>query len=152
MGSLTPKLGTAQKGSGALRVNASRAGGKVSRDAGPVKGGTTVIAFVDDPTGYKWEIIGREGPIREPIAQVMVCNTALPEALPPKNLLICRGSLQPCSIPGRSCCALQTWTRASSTTQNALAAGCFESEIAPSRNTHWPFWLMGQRKTTVSLS
>jgi lactoylglutathione lyase len=29
------------------------AGRKVSRDAGPVKGGKTVIAFVDDPTGYK---------------------------------------------------------------------------------------------------
>ena len=25
----------------------------MSRDAGPVKGGKTVIAFVDDPTGYK---------------------------------------------------------------------------------------------------
>ena len=28
-------------------------GGRVSREAGPVKGGKTVIAFVDDPTGYK---------------------------------------------------------------------------------------------------
>lgn len=46
------------------------AGGKVTRDAGPVKGGTSVIAFVEDPTGYKWEIIGgEEGNIREPIAQ-----------------------------------------------------------------------------------
>jgi lactoylglutathione lyase len=33
------------------------AGGKVSRDAGPVKGGTTVIAFVEDPDGYKVELI-----------------------------------------------------------------------------------------------
>lgn len=48
------------------------AGGKVSRDAGPVKGGTSVIAFVDDPTGYKWEIIGRPAEIPEPIAQVML--------------------------------------------------------------------------------
>ena len=46
------------------------AGGKVSRDAGPVKGGSTHIAFVDDPTGYKWELIQRSGPIPEPIAQV----------------------------------------------------------------------------------
>lgn len=46
------------------------AGGKVSRDAGPVKGGSTHIAFVDDPTGYKWELIQRTGPIPEPIAQV----------------------------------------------------------------------------------
>jgi lactoylglutathione lyase len=29
------------------------AGGKVVRPAGPVKGGTTIIAFVEDPDGYK---------------------------------------------------------------------------------------------------
>lgn len=33
------------------------AGGKVTREAGPVKGGTTVIAFVEDPDGYKVELI-----------------------------------------------------------------------------------------------
>jgi lactoylglutathione lyase len=33
------------------------AGGRVSREAGPVKGGTTVIAFVEDPDGYKVELI-----------------------------------------------------------------------------------------------
>ena len=49
-------------------------GGKVSRDAGPVKGGKTVIAFVEDPTGYKWELITREEPIKEPIAQVNSCK------------------------------------------------------------------------------
>jgi lactoylglutathione lyase len=32
-------------------------GGKVVRPAGPVKGGTTVIAFVEDPDGYKIELI-----------------------------------------------------------------------------------------------
>lgn len=31
-------------------------GGKVTRPAGPVKGGTTMIAFVDDPDGYKIEL------------------------------------------------------------------------------------------------
>ena len=36
------------------------AGGKVSRDAGPVKGGSTVIAFVEDPDGYKIELIERK--------------------------------------------------------------------------------------------
>jgi lactoylglutathione lyase len=36
-----------------------QAGGKVSREAGPVKGGTTVIAFVEDPDGYKVELIER---------------------------------------------------------------------------------------------
>ena len=34
-------------------------GGKVTREAGPVKGGTTVIAFVTDPDGYKVELIQR---------------------------------------------------------------------------------------------
>ena len=34
-----------------------RQGGKVTREAGPVKGGTTVIAFVEDPDGYKIEFI-----------------------------------------------------------------------------------------------
>ncbi|GGB95587.1 lactoylglutathione lyase [Dickeya fangzhongdai] len=36
-----------------------QAGGKVTREAGPVKGGTTVIAFVEDPDGYKIELIER---------------------------------------------------------------------------------------------
>ena len=35
------------------------AGGKVTREAGPVKGGSTVIAFVTDPDGYKIELIER---------------------------------------------------------------------------------------------
>ncbi len=47
-------------------------GGVVTRDAGPVKGGTRNIAFVKDPTGYSWELIEREGEITEPIAQVML--------------------------------------------------------------------------------
>ncbi len=34
-------------------------GGNVTREAGPVKGGTTVIAFVTDPDGYKIELIER---------------------------------------------------------------------------------------------
>jgi lactoylglutathione lyase len=34
-----------------------RQGGTVTREAGPVKGGTTVIAFVQDPDGYKIEFI-----------------------------------------------------------------------------------------------
>lgn len=36
------------------------AGGTVTRDAGPVKGGTSVIAFVQDPDGYKIELIERK--------------------------------------------------------------------------------------------
>ena len=34
-----------------------RRGGKVTREAGPMKHGTTVIAFVEDPDGYKIELI-----------------------------------------------------------------------------------------------
>jgi lactoylglutathione lyase len=34
-------------------------GGKVTREPGPVKGGTSVIAFVEDPDGYKIEFIER---------------------------------------------------------------------------------------------
>jgi lactoylglutathione lyase len=35
-------------------------GGAVTREAGPVKGGATVIAFVTDPDGYKIELIQRD--------------------------------------------------------------------------------------------
>ncbi len=34
-------------------------GGKVTREPGPVKGGTSMIAFVEDPDGYKIEFIER---------------------------------------------------------------------------------------------
>jgi lactoylglutathione lyase len=37
-----------------------RRGGKVTREAGPMKHGTTVIAFVEDPDGYKIELIQRK--------------------------------------------------------------------------------------------
>ena len=36
------------------------AGGKVVRDAGPMKHGNTVIAFVEDPDGYKIELIQKK--------------------------------------------------------------------------------------------
>jgi lactoylglutathione lyase len=35
-------------------------GGKVTREAGPMKHGTTVIAFVEDPDGYKIELIQKK--------------------------------------------------------------------------------------------
>ena len=38
------------------------AGGKVTREPGPVKGGGSVIAFVEDPDGYKIEFIERKAP------------------------------------------------------------------------------------------
>ncbi|KAJ3686184.1 hypothetical protein LUZ61_015348 [Rhynchospora tenuis] len=46
-------------------------GGKVTREPGPVKGGKTVIAFVEDPDGYKFEILQRD-PTPEPLCQVML--------------------------------------------------------------------------------
>ena len=62
------ELGTAY-GHVAIEVDDAKAaceavrakGGKVTREAGPVKGGTTVIAFVQDPDGYKIELIQRVG-------------------------------------------------------------------------------------------
>ena len=35
-------------------------GGNITRDPGPVKGGSTVIAFITDPDGYKVELIERK--------------------------------------------------------------------------------------------
>jgi lactoylglutathione lyase len=36
-----------------------KGGGRVTREAGPVKFGTTIIAFVEDPDGYKIELVQR---------------------------------------------------------------------------------------------
>ena len=36
-------------------------GGRVVREAGPMKGGTRVIAFVEDPDGYKVELVAERG-------------------------------------------------------------------------------------------
>lgn len=45
--------------------DAARAnGGNVTREPGPVKGGSTVIAFITDPDGYKVELIERKDGIR----------------------------------------------------------------------------------------
>ena len=38
-------------------------GGKVTREAGPVKGGSTIIGFVEDPDGYKIELIQRSSEV-----------------------------------------------------------------------------------------
>jgi lactoylglutathione lyase len=50
----------------ALACDAIRArGGKVVREAGPMKHGTTVIAFVEDPDGYRIELIERKADFTE---------------------------------------------------------------------------------------
>jgi lactoylglutathione lyase len=41
----------------AVRALTPRFGGRITREAGPVKGGKTVIAFIEDPDGYKIELI-----------------------------------------------------------------------------------------------
>jgi lactoylglutathione lyase len=44
---------------------------KITREPGPVKGGSTVIAFAQDPGGYMFELIQR-GSTPEPLCQVML--------------------------------------------------------------------------------
>ncbi|MBI1905966.1 MAG: lactoylglutathione lyase [Rhodocyclales bacterium] len=51
-------IGVADAAAACERIRA--AGGKVVREAGPMKHGSTVIAFVDDPDGYKIELIQRD--------------------------------------------------------------------------------------------
>lgn len=46
------------------------AGFRVTREVGPDTGGSTVLAFVQDPTGYKFELIQRKK--RDPMAHVML--------------------------------------------------------------------------------
>lgn len=45
----------------AVREKAAALGGAITREPGPVKGGTTMIAFITDPDGYKIELIERAG-------------------------------------------------------------------------------------------
>ena len=59
----------------ALRDKAAALGGAVTREPGPVKGGTTMIAFVSDPDGYKIELIQYE---RSPGTASTVDSTVTP--------------------------------------------------------------------------
>ena len=43
----------------AVREKAASLGAAITREAGPVKGGSTIIAFITDPDGYKIELIQR---------------------------------------------------------------------------------------------
>ena len=54
-GHIAIEVADAKKACEAVRAK----GGTVTREAGPVKGGSTVIAFVQDPDGYKIEFIER---------------------------------------------------------------------------------------------
>jgi len=55
-GHIAIEVPDAKKACDAVRAK----GGAVTREAGPVKGGTTVIAFAQDPDGYKIEFIERK--------------------------------------------------------------------------------------------
>lgn len=46
-------------------------GGNITREPGPVQGGTTVIAFVKDPDGYTFGLIQRPT-VHDPFCQVML--------------------------------------------------------------------------------
>ena len=57
LGSAFGHLAIEVKDAAAACESVRQRGGKVTREAGPVKGGSTVIAFVEDPDGYKIEFI-----------------------------------------------------------------------------------------------
>ena len=59
LGSAFGHIAIAVSDAAATCARIKAAGGMVTRDAGPVKGGSTVIAFVQDPDGYKIELIER---------------------------------------------------------------------------------------------
>ena len=44
----------------ALRAKAAALGGAITREAGPVQGGASIIAFITDPDGYKIELVQRD--------------------------------------------------------------------------------------------
>lgn len=72
-------FGVATKDVAELADRIRKAGGTITREPGPVKGGTTVIAFAKDPTGYMWELIERKNLAAdaEPLCQVMLRVTDL---------------------------------------------------------------------------
>ncbi|KAL9226833.1 hypothetical protein vseg_002600 [Gypsophila vaccaria] len=56
----------------AQKVELIRAkGGKITREPGPVKGGNSIVALIEDPDGYTFELLER-GPTPEPFCQVML--------------------------------------------------------------------------------
>jgi lactoylglutathione lyase len=59
MGAAFGHLAIAVEDAAATCERVKAAGGTVTREAGPVKGGSTIIAFLQDPDGYKIELIQR---------------------------------------------------------------------------------------------
>ena len=60
LGTAYGHIAIAVEDAAATCASVKSAGGLVTREAGPVKGGNTVIAFVQDPDGYKIELIERK--------------------------------------------------------------------------------------------
>ncbi len=60
MGSAYGHIAIGVEDAAATCAAVTAAGGNVTREAGPVTGGATVIAFVQDPDGYKIELIERD--------------------------------------------------------------------------------------------
>ena len=60
MGTAYGHLAVSAEDVGAACESVRANGGRITRDAGPVKGGNTVIAFIEDPDGYKIELIERK--------------------------------------------------------------------------------------------
>ena len=60
MGTAYGHIAIGVKDAAATCAAVKAAGGNVTREAGPVKGGSTVIAFIQDPDGYKIELIERD--------------------------------------------------------------------------------------------
>ncbi|MDR0702953.1 MAG: lactoylglutathione lyase [Azoarcus sp.] len=60
-GHIALEVDNAQKACDVIRAR----GGKITREAGPMKHGSTVIAFIEDPDGYKIELIERKADASE---------------------------------------------------------------------------------------
>jgi lactoylglutathione lyase len=77
-------LGTDDIYAAAEKIRA--AGGTITREPGPMKGGTTVIAFVQDPDGYKIELIenGSRAPRNEEKSLILLGYVAT--GVPPASL------------------------------------------------------------------
>lgn len=83
-------------------------GGNVTREPGPVKGGSSVIAFVKDPDGYTFELIQR-GPTPEPLCQVMLRVGDLDRAINFYEKVSARAVVNGCVYVFEHCCFLESF-------------------------------------------
>ena len=81
---------------------------QISREPGPVKGGKTNIAFVEDPTGYKFELIEREKATQEPFCQVMLRVSNLDKSIEYYEKCLGMKLLRKRENPGAPCTRLSS--------------------------------------------